>query len=264
MKRITFLLLPLLLLTSCSTRSDEKIRMISNYNLSLSNDSFIKISAENIINKIDNKESFFLYLFSSSCAYCELTSNSIKEIQQNTPYTIYQYEASINSYKLLYEYNHKIFPEQLVTPRLITIKNGELKIDINSNRLIKTNLLKNSLESFSYKTNIFTLTKKESFLDFINQKQSFLLFNYSSTSLIEQNLKNDILNQLDNSKKPILILDNIDIDDELNEYLMTNINKISYDNYIVTYSNNTYSNYLETNLNNETEIFNIINCYYND
>lgn len=261
MKRISIFLLPLILLTSCSSNED-KIRLVQNYNIISENtvEPYIEIDEQNIISKIENKEAFYLYIYSTSCSYCKITSENITSISKNIPYTIYRYTPSLSSYEVLFEYNSNIFPKNLVTPRLLIIKNGKLQLEINTNRLIKENLLKNSLSTFTYHTNLYTLNNLNSFLSFASNNDSFLIYNYSSLKPLDYNLKEEINSLLEKSNKPILYLDSIDLEEELNQYINNNINKNSYDNFIITNYSNNYSNYLDIQ-NNIEEIKNIINSY---
>lgn len=265
MKRISILLVPLLLLSSCASNED-KIRLIDNYDIIFdsSNEPYIEIKAQNIIKKIENKESFCLYIYSSGCSFCQVSSENIKNISKNIPYTIYRYTLSLSSYKLLSEYNSSIFPEDFSTPRMMMFKDGNFNIEINSNRLIKENLLKNSLSSFTYKTNIYTLTNLDSYQDFLNNNDSFLLFYYSSNNNLNYEIKNEISLLLDISNKTILYLDAIDLNEELNDFINENINKTSYEYFFTAYSNNNYKDYLEVNNDNKELIIESINSYYND
>lgn len=215
------LLIALLTITSCAT-GYKKIDIEANFDI-LSNQSvsFIELNEKKIINKLKNKDDFLLYLYAPECFSCSNTNEALNEILIKENYTIYKYCPLSKDYNLLLEYDDSIFPVEIKTPRIISFKKGKLNLEINSGRLGKASLLSKSLSSLNTKNYFYTLTSKNSFLNFKKQFSNFYLINYSSINfdnLKEENYLN-IKNLLNKNKKITLFIKEDEINEELKSFL---------------------------------------------
>lgn len=220
-KKIPLLLIGLLTITSCAT-GYKKIDIETNFDiLSDQSVSFIELNENKIINKLKNKDDFILYLYSPDCFSCSNTNEALNEILIKENYTIYKYCPLSKDYNLLLEYDNLIFPEEIKTPRVISFKGGKLNLEINSGRLGKVSLLSKSISSLNNKNYFYTLTSKNSFLNFVNQFNNFYLINYSSINFENLNWEDysNIKNLLNKNKKITLFLKEDEINDELEFFL---------------------------------------------
>lgn len=85
----------------------------------------IEISANDFLNKIENKESFALYIGNENCSYCKLYKPTLEKALKDYNISIYHLDNS----KLTNEDYNKINPIINVqsTPTIVFIKDGEEK-----------------------------------------------------------------------------------------------------------------------------------------
>ena len=89
----------------------------------------IEISANDFLNKIENKETFALYIGNENCSYCVAYKPTLEQVLNDYDITIYHLDNS----KLTAEDFNKINPIMNVqsTPTIVFIKNGEEKTTLD-------------------------------------------------------------------------------------------------------------------------------------
>ncbi len=89
----------------------------------------IEISANDFLNKIENKETFALYIGNENCSYCVAYKPTLEQVLNDYDITIYHLDNS----KLTTEDFNKINPIMNVqsTPTIVFIKNGEEKTTLD-------------------------------------------------------------------------------------------------------------------------------------
>lgn len=126
MKTKTLLLFSILTFTcSCNNYSNLSITYFS-----MNANSTISIENETLIKKIQNNDSFILYIGNHSCSTCNLVSNHLSSIIKKTHIVIYNIEYSIgdNNYLSLYEKINLPYIEVNEAPAFIFFKNGNYEL----------------------------------------------------------------------------------------------------------------------------------------
>lgn len=247
------IILPLLLfplaLSSCDAFSAE-IYQVNNYEFSVSNDSeYIKdIDSEQLISLFEGKMSFPLYFYSDNCSTCTEVSSYIKSYVRLNKTTIYgfNYLENRDNYELLMNYDPELFPNKVITPRFLLIKNGTLSLEINSSKFASFQTFEKTLKAFLCPANIYTLNTFDAFTHFDETFGSYICFVYDR-KIVEQNV---LINQfiypnIGTPNKAILLLDVHDID-ENNLAKIRNFIGVEIKNHllVVDQHNLTYINYL--------------------
>ena len=100
----------------------------------------IEISANDFLNKIENKESFAIYIGNENCSYCKLYKPTLEKVLNDYNISIYHLDNS----KLTSKDYNKINPIINVqsTPTIVFIKNGVLLFPIPLNIAVNTGFIK--------------------------------------------------------------------------------------------------------------------------
>lgn len=236
-KGMTLLLVLPLLMTACS--SSNKIYKITDLDVIYSNkDSYLtNIDEETIISYLDNKFSFMLYEYGSSCSYCKEAGQSIYAIQKEYHYQIYGYEAT-NSYYKLNESYPSIFLEIASYPRFYIFSKGKLVSESAGRSTLTSQSFIRRINDYNKGKSIYTFTTKESF-DYLKETyDDYFLFTYQSndkTSIdylayacdIYKDITPLVVLNISNIKEEVkeIIIDELQIDETLLNASLSYINK---------------------------------------
>lgn len=244
-KHFYIFLFPLFLLTSCQQNKKSDICINYEYKKSGNSYLFYDIKAENILNKINNKEDFILYSFSSDCYHCNLTSQNLNKIIQEKYFTIYRYSPLNKDYHLLNNYNNSLFPLEIKTPRLLVFKDGELNLEINQSRLGTFKLINGTLTK-SVSTSIFySLKSLSTFKKFSSDFLNFNIFIYKDFdfNLINEDYFHTIKNKCKEMESVTLLLNEYEIEDELKRYLYSYLENNNYQQNYIQINGDKIKNY---------------------
>ena len=216
-KKLLFLGMIPLLLMSCG-KSKNAITVFVNAELLVDSTAFIDTNEDRIIKMMDNKLSFILYQYSKTCSYCESVSENFSSFFMKNHPSIYRYEVS-NSYRLLYKYDEKAFPELASTPRVMIFKEGKYIDEVNSSKIVQPRLFSSAVNSFiSLNNNVYSVTSLKAYQNLISlyDDTSVLLFNSYTNEGMDEYLK--LYN--DSSVKDIhIVIDKEYADQDLIEYI---------------------------------------------
>ena len=164
--KLTLLLIPILSLVSCEN-SKSSIYKINDYDLIVDNTKTtftVDLTTQELINLLENDASFPLFFHSNVCSSCQMVEQYVNRYVLNTKSVIYSYEYSskYNEYALLNAFNPNLFPERIVTPRFLFLKDGELSIEVNEAKFSSYDLFSKSLNAFLNNSNIYSLTTSNS------------------------------------------------------------------------------------------------------
>lgn len=244
---LPLLLLPLAL-SSCDSFNAE-IYQVNNYEFSVSNDSnYIKdVDAEQLISLFEGKRSFPLYFYSENCSTCAEVSSYIKSYVRLYKTTIYGYNFLENreNYESLNNYDPELFPQKVITPRFLLIKNGTLSLEVNSSKFASFQSFEKTLKAFLCPANIYTLNTFNAFTKFDEQFSNYICFVYDRR-IVEQNklINQFIYPNIGAANKTILLLDVCDIDVE-NLTKMSNYLSVEIKNHLLVVDNDNldYADY---------------------
>lgn len=122
MKKILILIVSLLVLAGCQTQTQE----VLNHNL----------KANQAIEKIENKESFILYIYSDSCPFCVDFYPIWNSLEINYPEETYTLDLEAEGYKRpesLERFQTKVLEKDIDgTPTIIVFKDGVEKDRLDS------------------------------------------------------------------------------------------------------------------------------------
>lgn len=131
-KTIVALLLSLIFITACGSKADYKL------------------TADQVIEKIENNEEFLLYVSNDGCGACQIFSPVYKDVGEEYPNLLYEInygvEASSNQdslEKLLNTYTGAIN----ATPTVFVIQDGEVKQSFLG--IMKYSELENALKNYN-------------------------------------------------------------------------------------------------------------------
>ncbi len=233
---ILLLLIPLLI-SSCST--GNKIYKITDLDtINNDKDSYLtNVDEDIIISYLDNKFSFMLYEYGSSCSYCKEATTYIYRIQKEYEYQIYGFEPS-QSYHKLYESYPTIFEEHASYPRFYIFSKGKLVLE-NIGRDALTNIsFKRKIYDYNKDKFIYTFTTLESFTYLNKTYNNYYLFTYQSNN----NLSIDYLSYACDIYKdvyPLVVLDVYSITSEVKENIKEKLQiEESALNAYISYVNN--------------------------
>lgn len=172
-----------LALTSCGT--NDSIRQITNYELTANEGlqaEITNLTTTELINFLDAKLNFPLYFYSKNCGSCATVSGFVTTYISDHDAVIYGYDygSNMSDYHLLNEYDPELFPNRVVTPRMLIIKNGMLSVEINSSKYGSHHIFAKTVSHFVGKSSLYTLNKFETFNTFKNNFDSYFAFAYSS------------------------------------------------------------------------------------
>lgn len=100
----------------------------------VSNNNYTLIEYDQMIEKINNDDSFFLIISREECTYCKTLKNEITNMKRNSPeILIYEYKKTASN-DIVPKLN-EILPEFKLVPYICYVKNGEInkyngKLDI--------------------------------------------------------------------------------------------------------------------------------------
>ena len=169
-KTISFFLSVPLLLTSCM-KSNHAIILPFNGEEKAN---LIETNAEKIVSMIKNNYSFMLYQYSTGCSSCNECSKNFESFLEKNPYTIYKYNVYMSSdYAILHEYDEKAFPELIITPRVIIIKDGRVIDEINTSKLTQSRLFNGAIKAFSKENkHLFMSFTLDGYQALLNKKEN--------------------------------------------------------------------------------------------
>jgi len=101
MKKISFILLCILLLGGCSKPADNpKDPAVLG--------EIIECTPQHVLNKIDNKDTFFLFVSTTTCPICKEYKNVIQELIINYEVDVYHLEADIYTEEEMMEVKERL------------------------------------------------------------------------------------------------------------------------------------------------------------
>lgn len=265
MKKLVFLSLLLfpLCITSCEGFNAE-IYQVNNYEFQFSKESnYLKeVDSAQLISMFEGKLSFPLYFYSENCSTCADVSSYIKSYVKLNKTTIYGYNVVKNmaNYEQLINFDSELFPQRIVTPRFLLIKNGTLSLELNSSKFASYQTFENTLKAFLRPANIYTLNTFDTFYRFNENFDNYLCYVYDRR-ISEQNtlIYQFIYPNIGTKDTTILLLDLCDIDNanlnSINTYLGFEIK-----NHLMVVNNNEITSIEYSN--NLIEFDNLIKSYF--
>lgn len=264
--KLSFLLVPLLLLTSCDN-SKASIYKITNYDFVYENDRTevtVDLTTQELIDMLESDCSFPLLFRSENCSSCALVDGYILDYVNKTNALIYSYEYSskIYEYATLNSYNPELFPKKIITPRFLFIKEGILSIEINSSKFSSYDLFSKSLNAFLKSSNLYSLSSYSSHSNFVSDYNSYALFTYNKTNANSLKvLSEHIYSKANKTKTPIVIIDVSCVSNEDIELIKEYYSLSTLFNSFVTVENSNITNSVNYDSNLET-FENLITTYF--
>ncbi len=201
--KILLLTLPVLISGCGSIKNEKAIYSTMSYEKEV-----IELKAESIEHMINNKYSFALLMYTEQCSYCEKAKENIDKATKELGFTLYQIEMYTASINYLCEKLPDYYKTNDNYPFMYIIKDGAISYKSSTKDVSDYSNMKRMLKSYSSKTNIITLAKDESYVNFKKENKSFILFTYDSSSKQENNLySKSLLSAAINSNKNVLIID---------------------------------------------------------
>lgn len=250
MKR-SFLLIPLLILTSCSNPieaySVHSIKVLNDeYSLESSN-----LSHSDVKRLLTSSYEYMLFFYSSSCSICQASYSNVSRYIQETKNVIYSYnledEVVINDLKDSFT-NYKDF---INYPALLFFKDNNVVFSLNEEKMTSYNNFKNAMKKHVIPTRGYYLDNIDQIRKNNDLNKECLLYVSNENSIL---LDNDSL--LFEYAYPF-------IKKEQKPFAIIPKNKCSYDNEIIYIKDGEMVESI--NYTNELELAkDLIHSYYSD
>lgn len=245
------LLLTITFLTSCDNITNYKLNVSYNY----SSTTYLNISAEEIVNKLENNQNFALFVSNPNCSSCRTVDENLTKYIQEKHTTIYKYEYNQMSYSYLNEEYPNIFSFDYVSPNILLFNNKNY-YSLPYSSMMEYKNLKATLNGRIKNNNSYTLITKEEYLSFLDNNKNLVIFTYDNREYMDY--FNLIQNQILASKKNTLLLNLNNIEDELLNYLQSELTTVS-EYLLINKKDNHFEIY---EYDKENNIDQIINDFY--
>jgi thiol-disulfide isomerase/thioredoxin len=251
-KSLLNLLLLISLVPTLSSCSNENKVIVMN-SLDVMSGSALKTSALNgrqLITMFDTKQSFVLYVKSTSCQVCQTVNPYFTTLANETKYVYNSYNITEDPYFIDV---YKAYPDYVSeTPKTIFFKNGEPKIILSNNKYKNESLFISSMNEFTTKSNMYSAnssTAIDYFYNILNFSEYIVYImdytnkeSYSYFSTITYPV-------LSISEKPSLIVDASILGEANYKTLLDryDINDSTITNYLIDVKGDdvSYNNYLK-------------------
>lgn len=230
-------ILPSLLLTGCNNTS--KIQLLKSDMI----DSFVYLSSDEFVQRIDRKEDLMVFVYAIGCSACKIFEEYI--VNYVNEYHTIIYGIDYTSYSKI-QNTSTSFPSIGGTPSIFFYKSGELKYKQNGFTSYKDT--KKLISDYcNITTNIYVLNdfRKSEFSDSLENKITYYIYDYLSTKNLDAFIRN-------NSKANVFYTWDLcsDCTSIINDFMYTNeeLNK-DYNKYIfkTNYYRESYSSSLSHN-----------------
>lgn len=209
MKKIIGLLFLPLLLSSCSpVLSEYSIYSINNYDTKSASTS-VNVSASQIVNLVKSKQSFPLYIYSSTCSYCAKAEKVINQYIESQGVLIYSFEYTREGYQRLIDNCPEIFPTSITTPSLYLIKEGVLTYAFERDNMLTYSSFKSIAKAHLAQSNLSTFSTIDGMNTFFEHNDECLIFLMNEYNVDSLNIFQRIITPHVNSKndKAFAIID---------------------------------------------------------
>ncbi len=196
------------ILGGCSSRSDSQgiKNETAYYTFTSYERKPFEINASSVNYMITSRLSFTLFLYSRDCYLCHQKGKGlVEEYASKNPFQIYQIEMDASAKNYL-EKRHDIF-EGLSYPTIVCFNNGIATYIIGPKSFDNYTSLEKVLTTQMIKTNVYTLSNKDSLDSFTNDVKDFLVFTYNSNGNYCSSQFNYFYSKAKISEKTTLVLD---------------------------------------------------------
>ena len=264
MKRKYLVFIPILsiALTGCDFKHEAAI---SNTKIITSvydnNASYVELSYDAFIRKVDNKESFLVLFHTDGCHLCASAKTILQGYVKDTSSLVYAVEVDVPIQTKL----NARFPNKFESyPNMAVFDNGNLTYQFNQNNLIIDKAFRNELDKLQYVSNQYIGLEKPATSAFLaNQKEALLVVYDSSLPVSYQFVYDYVKTKAEKSNKITVFVDDFLAKDK---YLVRGNEELQYFIYdeIVLYRNGSIESTYEINdLNTDkTPGIEIITSYY--
>ena len=233
MKRKIFaLLLTTIALTGCkSIKNESAYKAINNYEHQV-----IEINAQSLKYMIEQKMSFPVLLYTEQCSFCERAKNNVSKLSKELNYAFYQIEIYSQNKQYLVNELPSYFKMDDTYPSLCILNSGNISYKSKAVDVINYSPFKRIINAYHLESKITTLTNFESFKDYRNEKEDFLLFSYDSHSSEDKMIYSNLIYPLaSKSNKNTLIIDERTVNsaffDEIDDSYNSNFSSLTvYEN----------------------------------
>lgn len=247
-KVLLFLSLGVFCINTVSCSSDEnRVYVANDLDLYMQKDdtevtlSTKEITGDTFLKKINHQESFILYYYSNYCATCTTVSEYWNTFLRSYNYLIYSFSAQASDIYYIANLYPDYFDE---TPKIMFFKQGELVLTLSSSRYSSYRLFESAMIEFARKSDIYTTTRLDAFMEFISSNSRYYLFlkDDNLSSVNDDDISaydiyiNDIRPNIENNSVPSLVLDVSTISDEIKEYLLSSAFSINVEVYTTTFT----------------------------
>ena len=218
MKKVLFLL-PLLLLASCNM-GNYKVNNIRNLDLSEDDSLTLEdLSSSQILAKINGNGSFPLVFYSNTCSSCLEAIKTVSAYALKYGTKFYSLKYSQHSYSILNETYRYIFPEGLVYPVTMIIKNKTLAYTINKDNMESLEAFEPVAKQHFNDCNISYCSLLNAYLNYQNNYSDYVCFIYSSLDQNDLSFLETVKNYSTDTSKNLILIDKIVAETGLISYL---------------------------------------------
>lgn len=228
MKKISFLFLPLLAVSSLSScNAIDKEHAI----LPFINYESIVIGAEKKVDYVnyayditpfrlhellDNKATFPLYLYADYCSHCNDFKPILGEYIKNTHRQFYKCTfATEEEYNFVVKDYPEVFTNYIGTPAMLFIKDGELTYQVGNGKFSSYSAFATIVNKHFYESKQYTVNTLDGLKYYLNDYKDTFIYCYDDASLVSINLYKIIYEKMiSNKDKNILIINKKEILEE--------------------------------------------------
>ena len=211
MRKLIYIL-PLIALTGSVSGCTSLKQSVVSINCVSSQETFVELSIDNLINLIESKQQFLLESYSPYCSHCKDLEPILEEYSQKNKKVIYR--VDLTQVETEEEFNEKlgnkypdIFSDALV-PSVSFIGDGKLTYHINPNKYDSYAAFSTIANKLWIKSNITLVNDKNGFEVYKSSHDKYIAFAYNLNDSKSLEITNNYLvtKQIAKAKTPILLL----------------------------------------------------------
>lgn len=223
-KKLVLLIAISSLLASCKAQEANAIKVIKNLDSSylenVETNYLIDITGEECIQKMESKQTFPLFFYSNTCSHCILAKNVIKDYAKDKQIIFNAVEYTEENYLPLREHQGIYFTDDVYTPRILFIKEGEIIFEVNSNKMSSSVALRAQFDKYLKPGNIISFSKENALQNYLaSKKENTIVYTYETGNQIGEKMLGKAMNLTYQGTKDLVIIDADKFDNENSQYL---------------------------------------------